>query len=60
MTKVTPEQIEAAFHLALKAGDVKAVDGFLRMLAVVDPRRAQELLDQLRLALALRVAGERP
>jgi len=58
MTKVTPEQIEAAFHLALKAGDVKAVDDLLRMLAVVDPRRAQTLFDALKASLSIVQAAQ--
>jgi hypothetical protein len=60
MTDHTPEQIEAAVHLALQAGDVKAVDALLRRMATVDPLRAQVLLDALRFALALRATGETP
>ncbi|MEP7194601.1 MAG: hypothetical protein ABI903_17270 [Actinomycetota bacterium] len=58
MSDYTPEQLEEAVHLALTAGDIKAVNGLLRMLAVVDPGRAEVLFEQLKVALALRADQE--
>jgi len=49
------EVLEEVFHAALRAGDALGVDAALRLMAVQDARRAEELLDCVR--LALHVAG---
>lgn len=50
-----PATLELILHAALRDRDWVGVDAALRRLAVVDPRRCRELIDLVRLALA--VAG---
>lgn len=54
---VTGADLELAMYEALKAHDMKGVGAILRAMAVVDPRRAQDLYDLLRLGLDLARAG---
>lgn len=50
--------LEDVFFAAVRAGDAKGVDAALRLLAVEDPRRAEQLVDQLRLALDIALVSE--
>jgi hypothetical protein len=50
----TPEQLVAIINTALRAGDMKAVDAALRLLAVYAPRVAQDVLDTIDLGINLR------
>jgi hypothetical protein len=54
----TADQCETVFHNAVKAGDAKAVDAVLRLLAVRDPHRAKYLYDCLDVALSLATADD--
>jgi hypothetical protein len=49
----TPARLEAVFHAALSAGDLRGVDAALHVLAVRAPDRAQHLIDVTRTALHL-------
>ena len=51
MRRPTADQLEAVFHAALTAGDVRGVDAALRVMVAVDPRRAATLYDDLRTAV---------
>lgn len=53
-TKYTSGQLYDAIISALQDGEVRAVPGLIRMLAVVDPHAAQEVLDTLELGLRIR------
>jgi hypothetical protein len=50
---LTPDQLEAGIHAALKAHDVEAVYGYLMLLALKDPNRAEEIRQTLKAALAV-------
>lgn len=47
----TGESLEQVFHAALGAGDIKGVEAALTVMAGVDPRRAQQLFDDLKFAV---------
>jgi hypothetical protein len=49
-----PDTLERIFHAAVRDSDVEGVGAALRLLAVVDPRRAERLHGALRYALAER------
>jgi hypothetical protein len=55
VTGVVPpaEQIEEGICNALAAGDVHAAVDMLRVLATVDPRRAELVLDVMQASIAL-------
>ncbi|WP_086853374.1 hypothetical protein [Amycolatopsis kentuckyensis] len=55
---LTPDQLEKCIHRALEARDVQAVEGYLLLMALKDPRRAQDLIDTLK--VGLRLAEEQP
>ena len=46
-------ELTEAIRLAIKARDFGAVDGLLRLLAVVDPHQAQAILDVVAVAKAV-------
>ena len=50
--------LELAIHKALKARDMPAVVGLLKLLAVRDPSRAQVVLDLITLGLEIRKSEE--
>lgn len=50
---LSPADCELIFRAALKAGDAKGVEAALRVMALQDPHRAQELLGLLHVALVL-------
>lgn len=47
------DQLTEGITRALKAGDAEAVYDFLRVLAVVNPRRAQDVMDTIELGLTI-------
>ena len=49
----TADQLTEAIRCALRARDMEAVAYFLRLLAVVDPHRAQDVYDTLQLGLTI-------
>jgi hypothetical protein len=49
----TSAQLVAVFHAAVRAGDADGVDAALRVMVVVDPRKAVELYDALKTAVAV-------
>lgn len=53
LSKLTPDQLEAAIHKALQLRDVQAVYGLLLLLAPKDPYRADRIRTDLLAALAL-------
>jgi Lon protease-like protein len=48
-----PDTLEAIFHAALKAGDARGVEAALTVMAPIDPRRAERLLEATRAGVAL-------
>lgn len=50
---LTPDQLEKCIHRALKARDVQAVEGYLLLMALKDPGRAQYLMDTLKVGVNL-------
>lgn len=46
-----PETLETLFRETLRAGDIKGLGFVLHLMAVVDPARAQEMLDTLELGV---------
>ena len=50
---LTPDQLEACIHRALERHDVQAVEGYLLLMALKDPHRAQDLIDTLKVGLRL-------
>lgn len=58
MTEIpwTADELTEGVHRALKARDMEAVADFLRVLAMVDPARAQDVYDTLQLDLAIKEA----
>jgi hypothetical protein len=44
---------------ALRRADFKGVEAAIRVLATVDPQRAQDVLDTIQAGLAIREAGAR-
>lgn len=59
-TDYTPAQIMAAISAALKAGDMPAAAGLVRLLAVKDPTSAQMILDGLELVALVEDAPAEP
>lgn len=57
MTEFTADQIIAGITKALGEGDVEAVDGLLRLLAVTDAEAAQDVYDTLRVGVAFAKEG---
>jgi len=51
-TLPTSAQLVEVFHAALTAGDADGIEAVLRVLVVVDPRKAVELYDALKTAVA--------
>jgi hypothetical protein len=56
----TADQLVDAITAALHDRELTAVPGLLRMLAVADPRLAQQALDTIHLGLTLGRLGDRP
>lgn len=56
--ELTPDVLVQMFHAALAAGDVRGVEAALKVLAVRDPHRAQELHDALELGLEIAALEE--
>lgn len=52
---LTADEIEAIIPHALRAGDLEGVEACIRLLVIVDPRRAADVFDTLR--LGVRLAG---
>ena len=50
---LTPDQLEACIHRALERHDVQAVEGYLLLMALKDPGRAQNLMDTMKVGLNL-------
>ncbi len=57
MPEYTSDQLVGGIHNAIKAGAMDAVEAFLKILAVQDPHRAQDVMDTLKIGLLL--AAER-
>jgi hypothetical protein len=58
LDQISADDLETALHNALSAGDIEAVEVFLRALLSVDPRRAIKVYDELKDALTVvRVLG---
>lgn len=53
LSALTADQLEVGIHNALKARDVQAVYGFLLLMAVKDPYRADEIRSTLMVGLRL-------
>jgi hypothetical protein len=53
INSLTADDCEQMFHASLRNGDTRGVDAALRLLAVRDPHRAQDLLDLTRMALTI-------
>lgn len=47
------DQLEAGIHAALKAHDVPAVYGYLMLMALKDPYRAEQIRQELKAAMAI-------
>jgi hypothetical protein len=56
----TPDDCVKIFHAALQTGDARGVEAALTLLAVLDPHRAQNLLDTARVAVAIAQAADVP
>ncbi len=50
----TADQLSDVVIVALNVGDMESVVAALRVMAVVDPRRADEMLSAIELGLAMR------
>ena len=50
---LTPDQLEACATRALELRDFKAVEGYLLLMALKDPRRAQDIVETFRVGLQL-------
>lgn len=57
MPEYTSDQLVGGIHNAIKAGAMDAVEAFLKLLAVQDPRRAQDVMNTLKVGLL--IAAER-
>jgi hypothetical protein len=53
MTEYSDNDLLIAIHRAIEAGDFEAVAAFMRVLAVQNPRAAQDILDVVELAKVL-------
>lgn len=58
LLSANPGDLETAIWAAMRAHDMPAVVGLLKLLAVRDPRRAQSVLDVIELGLAIKKAEE--
>ena len=58
LNKLTADQIADSIPRAIKAGDAQAVEGLIILLALRDPKRAQEVLDTIELGIALSRAAD--
>lgn len=56
---LSADQVEQIFHAELGKGDIRGVEAALRLMAVKDPHRAQELMDLCRMALVVADARDR-
>lgn len=56
----TADKCEQIFYAVLSAGDARGMEAALKVMAVQDPNRAQALLNDLRLALAIAQGGKEP
>lgn len=56
MTSMLPtaDQLEEVIHVALSRGDMEGVSAALHVLAVVDVRRCERVIEVMRLALEVR------
>jgi hypothetical protein len=52
--RLSAADVETIFHAALQGHDMRGVVAALELLAVKDPRRAQELKDLIEVGLRLR------
>jgi hypothetical protein len=52
--RLSAADVEEIFHAALRTHDMQGVAYALRLLAVKDPHRAQELLDLIEVGVKLR------
>jgi hypothetical protein len=55
---LTADDVERIFHASLERGDMRGVEASLRLLAVKDPHRAQDLMDLCRMALIVAEARQ--
>jgi len=53
VTEFTDQQLEDGIVSALGEGNIKAVEGILRLLAVQNPARAAVMLDTLKLSIEI-------
>lgn len=53
LNALTADQLEVGVHNALAAHDVQAVEGFLLLMALKDPHRAERIRTDLLAALAI-------
>jgi hypothetical protein len=53
----TADQLTEGVHRALQARDMEAVADFLRVLAAVDPQRAQDVYDTIQAGLVIAEAS---
>lgn len=49
----TADEIVDTIHHALEQREIRAIDGLMKLLAVRDPRRAEELMDTLKVGLLM-------
>ena len=49
-----PAVVEEILVRCLQTGDMKGVDAAIRVLAVIDPRRCDEIVDAMKAGLVLR------
>jgi hypothetical protein len=52
----TGEQLQDVLAAALHQGDMRGVDAALTVMATVDPRRCERVMETMRLGLALAAA----
>jgi hypothetical protein len=50
---LTPDQLSTCIVRAIEVRDFKAVEGYLHLLALKEPARAQDILDTFELGLLL-------
>lgn len=54
---LTPDQLETCVHRALEPRDFQAVEGYLLLMALKDPHRAQTIVGTFELGLILAGKG---
>jgi hypothetical protein len=54
----TPDQIVEGIEQAIHDGEVAVVPSLIKLLAVQDPRRAQQVLDTIEAGIAISRAGD--